>query len=116
MRQKYWGRDNLIDRSKTSSTTGQLARTGKPAVIVSRESANRNLCTTDRSRRLHIDEDHSSMIKFGRGNAQIPIMIDRIQDICKVNTATLQDSQPSDFYSEVCVANPAMAEGIMHQI
>lgn len=61
---------------------GNFARTGPGTVMVSRESATRNLCHLQPSSTIQIDENHSDMVKFGIGDHYIDILASTLKSIC----------------------------------
>lgn len=50
--------------------------------MVSRESATRNLCHSQPSSTIQIDENHSDMVKFGMGDHSIGILASKLESIC----------------------------------
>lgn len=58
--------------------------------MVSRESATRNLCHSQPSSTIQIDENHSDMVKFGVGDHSIRILASKLKTICTVSETTNQ--------------------------
>lgn len=61
---------------------GTWERSGPPVVLVNRESATCNNYHKNRSVTIPINSDHSSMVKFSRGDSDLSIVIDTIASLC----------------------------------
>lgn len=57
------------------------------------------------------------MVKFSQGHAQIPIIVDKLRDICKDHVSATQDPWLSDYYPKgsVTTATKSPSQDIMHQ-
>ncbi|KAK3319651.1 hypothetical protein B0T19DRAFT_270056 [Cercophora scortea] len=73
--------------TKESNTVIQLPdgtwnKQGTPTVLVSPDSATNNQCRKDKSVTIPINRDHSNMVKFSRGDAQLGIVLSSIIEVC----------------------------------
>lgn len=57
--------------------------------MVSRESATRNLCHSQPSLTIQIDENHSDMVKFGIGDHYIGILASKLDSICTLSETSM---------------------------
>ncbi|KAF7532276.1 hypothetical protein G7054_g8109 [Neopestalotiopsis clavispora] len=75
----YWAYE-----TETSPTVqeinGLYKRSGPRCIMVDRQSATGS-CALDLSFTIQIDEDHSNMVKFNRGDRRIPTIISKIKEI-----------------------------------
>ncbi|KAJ0108485.1 hypothetical protein J7T55_002089 [Diaporthe amygdali] len=74
--------------------TGKFSRTGPGTVMVSRESATRNLCHSQPSLTIQIDENHSNMVKLGIGDRYIGILASKLKSICALCELTFPQLAP----------------------
>jgi len=65
---------------------GTWSRTGTPAVLVNPESATSHYCRNNRSATFPIDKDHSSMVKFPRGDSNLAVVTQIIMDSCPLDS------------------------------
>ncbi len=61
--------------------------------MVTRDSATGRRCSSNPALTIQIDENHSEMVKFARGDHRIDIMASKLCEICGIESATSQ--QPS---------------------
>ncbi|KAK4446794.1 hypothetical protein QBC34DRAFT_278713, partial [Podospora aff. communis PSN243] len=73
--------------TKTSPTVIKLEdesfyRAGPEEILVTPESATRGLYGTNSTSIFGINENHSNMVKFSKGDANYPIVLGKLKDIC----------------------------------
>ncbi|KAJ2992379.1 hypothetical protein NUW58_g2188 [Xylaria curta] len=78
--------------TKTSPTVmrhedGRYSRDGPEEILVTKESATRNLYHLRASDTFQIDENHSDMIKFRRGDPNLHIVENKLRGICEQDRA-----------------------------
>lgn len=63
--------------------------------MVSRESATRNLCHSQPSSTMQIDENHSDMVKFGIRDHAIGILASKLESICDLSGNSKRATPPN---------------------
>lgn len=84
--------------------------------MVSRESATRNLCHSQPSLIIQIDEDHSNMVKFGIGNHQIGIVASKLEHICTYTHSQTTTQQPTLIQATPYETGPSASDLIPKEI
>ncbi|KAK3339632.1 hypothetical protein B0T25DRAFT_618078 [Lasiosphaeria hispida] len=92
----YW-----VYETKKSPTVrgsdGKFAKTGAPAVLVSRDSATSGCHVTNPLTTFQIDDDHSDMVKFSYGDTRISVVKNSLIDI--IRFSPVQPQRPAGLRS-----------------
>ncbi|KAI9167908.1 Protein SERAC1 [Paramyrothecium foliicola] len=92
------------------SSDGTWTRNGPPTVLVTRDSATSRYATKDKSLTLPINADHSNMVKFSRGDANLGPIILLLTDFCTAQDSSIVSvSQRASTFPNVCWGNQPAA-------
>ncbi|KAH6857077.1 hypothetical protein B0I37DRAFT_89683 [Chaetomium sp. MPI-CAGE-AT-0009] len=87
----HWAYETKESPTVIQRPDGSWDRCGPHRVLVNPESATFHNCRKDKSVTIPIGKDHSSMVKFGRGDTYLGIITNSIAEICP--TAQLTNQQ-----------------------
>ena len=91
---------------------GSWARTGKSAVLVNPESATCRNYREDRSLTIPINEDHSNMVKFSRGDPNLGVILHSIAEFCSPRSLRRRGADPSIDIPSGLRVHAITAEGV----
>ncbi|KAI1655243.1 hypothetical protein F4813DRAFT_368207 [Daldinia decipiens] len=80
----FWAYETKLTPTVASSNNVSSSRSGPETVLVTRRSATGGRCYEDPSLTIQIDENHSDIVKFTRGDHRIRILVNRLANICGI--------------------------------
>ncbi|KAK0645794.1 hypothetical protein B0T16DRAFT_492873 [Cercophora newfieldiana] len=81
----FWAYETRESPTVVKLADGAWSRTGPPAVLVNVESATSHYCRKDQLTTFPINEDHSNMVKFSRGDPNLGLVTQIIVDFCALD-------------------------------
>ncbi|KAI0601118.1 hypothetical protein F4775DRAFT_607246 [Biscogniauxia sp. FL1348] len=112
--------------TKTSPTVKQLengtfSRSGPQEILVSKDSATRNLYKLYSSSTFPIDESHSDMVKFRRGDSNLNIVLTKLQAVCgrrehQLHNGLLSTHEPSTYPDPTPRTMMGVDQGVRYDI
>ncbi|KAK0714484.1 hypothetical protein B0H67DRAFT_553198 [Lasiosphaeris hirsuta] len=77
-----WAYETAESPTVEQRDDGTWATTGPPAILVSIASATCHYHRKDKSVTIPINESHSNMVKFSRGDPNLEIIMESVRDLC----------------------------------
>ncbi|OTB00978.1 hypothetical protein M426DRAFT_14959 [Hypoxylon sp. CI-4A] len=78
----HWAYETKTSPTVTTNSEGSFTRTGPKEILVSRESATRSLYSSLSSSNFPIDQNHSDIVKFGNGDQNLGIVMEKLNELC----------------------------------
>lgn len=78
----YWAYETKTSPTVTRSADGSFARAGPEEILVSKESATRNLYGSRSAAVFPINENHSEMVKFQEDDHNFHVVMNLLKELC----------------------------------
>ncbi|XXH04071.1 hypothetical protein Hte_010482 [Hypoxylon texense] len=79
----HWAYETKTSPTVIRKPDGSFAREGLEKILVSKNSATRNLYASRSSELFPINENHSDMVKLREGDMIFPIIVDKLKEACQ---------------------------------